>query len=162
MNTTLPQITVIIPTFNSAEYLLKTLTTVAKQDYKPYEVIIVDGGSTDGTHDIVKVFGPLITKFISEPDKGQLDAVQKGILRAKGDVLYWLNADDAVMQGAFRAVAEVFSKDPTVEYVFGDNHWFEEESQRFGVAHSVKRLSFWDQFLFYGQFQVEAFFWRGP
>lgn len=156
----LPSISVIIPTFNSAAYLLKTLTTVAKQDYLPFEVIVVDGGSTDETHNIVQAFGKLITEFISEPDKGQLDAVQKGILRATGDVLYWLNADDAVMPGVFRTVAEVFSKDPTVEYVYGDNYWFQEEARKFGVAHSVKRLSFWDQFLFYGQFQVEAFFWR--
>lgn len=160
MTPILPSISVIIPTFNSAAYLLKTLTTVAKQDYPPYEVIIVDGGSTDETNDIVRAFGPLITEFISEPDKGQLDAVQKGILRAKGDVLYWLNADDAVMPGTFRTVAEVFEKHPTVDYVYGDNYWFQEEPRRFGVVQSVKRLSFWDQFLFYGQFQVEAFFWR--
>jgi glycosyltransferase involved in cell wall biosynthesis len=139
---------------------MKTLTTVAKQDHQPYEVIVVDGGSTDGTHDIVRAFDQLITEFISEPDKGQLDAVQKGILRATGEILYWLNADDAVMPGVFRTAAEVFSKDPALEYVYGDNYWFQEETRRFGVAHSVKRLSFWDQFLFYGQFQVEAFFWR--
>lgn len=154
------RISVIIPTYNSARYLAKTLSTVAKQDYQPYEIIIVDGDSTDGTRDIVRAFGSLITLFISEPDKGQLDAVQKGILHATGDVLYWLNSDDAVMPGTFRTVAEEFSKDPTIEYLFGDNYWFQEETKRFGVTHSVKRLSFWDQFLFYGQLQVEAFFWR--
>lgn len=160
MGSILPSISVIIPTFNSVRYLSKTLTTVAKQDYPPYEVIVVDGGSSDGTKDIVNAYGKFITEFISEPDKGQLDAVQKGILRATGDILYWLNADDVVMPGAFRTVAEMFSLDPTLDYVYGDNYWFQEETRRFGVAHSVKRLSFWDQFLFYGQLQVEAFFWR--
>ena len=106
MTPILPSISVIIPTFNSAAYLLTTLATVAKQDYPPYEVIVVDGGSTDGTHNIVQAFGSLITEFISEADKGQLDAVQKGILRATGDILYWLNADDAVMPGTFRTVVE--------------------------------------------------------
>jgi glycosyltransferase involved in cell wall biosynthesis len=153
-------ISVIIPTYNSENYLAQTLATVAKQDYQPYEVIVVDGGSTDGTQQIVESFRPLITTFISEPDKGQLDAVQKGIRLATGDVLYWLNADDAVMPKAFECAINAFASDPSIDIVFGDNYWFDEEMQRIGVAHSVKYLSFWDQFLFYGQLQVEAFFCR--
>jgi len=154
------RISVIIPTFNSRKYLAQTLTTVYKQDYRPYEVIVVDGGSTDGTPRIAEAYGPFITAFISAPDKGQLDAVQKGISTAKGDITYWLNADDAVMPGAFECAANAFAADPSLNIVFGDNYWFDEESRRIGVAHSVKHLSFWDQFLFYGQLQVEAFFCR--
>lgn len=160
MNNKKIRISVIIPAYNSGRFLAKTLATVAKQDYKPYEVIVVDGGSTDETSEIVNAYGSLITNFISEPDKGQLDALQKGIGIATGDVLYWLNSDDSVMPGTFRTAAEVFLRDPSIEYVYGDNYWFNEGTRGFGVAHSVKRLSFWDQFLFYGQFQVEAFFWR--
>ena len=156
-----PSITVIIPAFNSARFLGKTLSTIAKQDYKADEVIIVDGGSTDGTRDVVGEFANLLPiRFISEPDRGQLDAVQKGMRMAKGDVLCWINADDAVMPGAFARAARAFAEDPSVEIVFGDNYWFDETGRRFGVAHSVKRLTFWDQFLFYGQLQVESFFWR--
>ena len=154
------KISVIIPAYNSGRFLAKTLATVAKQDYQPYEVIVVDGGSTDETSEVVRAYGSFISRFISEPDKGQLDAVRKGIEAASGDVLYWLNADDAVMPGAFRTAAETFLSDPSIEYVYGDNYWFNEKTKGFGVAHSVKRLSFWDQFLYYGQFQVEAFFWR--
>ena len=155
-----PKISVIIPAYNSDRFLAQTLATVAKQNYSPLEVIIVDGGSTDQTVEIVQAYGAFVTTFISEPDKGQLDAVQKGILHATGDILYWLNADDAVMPETFRTVAEVFLNDPTIDYVYGDNYWFTEDTRKFGVAHSVKWLSFWDHFLFYGQFQVEAFFWR--
>ena len=154
------RISVIIPAYNSGRFLAKTLATVAKQDYQPHEVIVVDGGSSDATGEIVRAYGALVTTFISEPDRGQLDAVQKGIGIATGDVLYWLNADDAVMPGAFRTAAAAFSDDPSIEYLYGDNYWFNEETRAFGVVQSVKRLSFWDQFLFYGQFQVEAFFWR--
>jgi glycosyltransferase involved in cell wall biosynthesis len=156
----LPKISVIIPAFNSGKFLAQTLATVYKQNYKPYEVIVVDGGSADSTGRIVKAYAPFVTTFISEPDKGQLDAVQKGIHIAKGDILYWLNADDAVMPEAFECAANAFSKDPSIEIVFGDNYWFHEETRRIGVAHSVKHLSFWDQFLFYGQLQVESFFGR--
>jgi len=154
------KISVIIPTFNSEKFLAQTLTTVYKQNYKPYEVIVVDGGSTDGTRRIVEAYGSFVTTFISEPDKGQLDAVQKGINIAKGNILYWLNADDAVMPGAFDCAATAFAAGPFVDIVFGDNYWFHEETRRIGVAHSVEHLSFWDQFLFYGQLQVEAFFWK--
>lgn len=154
------RISVIIPTFNSEKFLAQTLATVYKQNYKPYELIIVDGGSTDGTQRIVEAYGSFVTTFISEPDKGQLDAVQKGMNIAKGDILYWLNADDAVMPGAFECAATAFAADPSVDIVFGDNYWFHEETRRIGVAHSVKHLSFWDQFLFYGQLQVESFFWK--
>lgn len=154
----MPSISVIIPTFNCDKFLAQTLATVYKQNHKPYEVIVVDGGSTDGTRRIVEAYGSFITTFISEPDKGQLDAVQKGITIAKGDIIYWLNADDAVMPGAFESAANAFASDPSLDIVFGDNYWFDEEARRIGVAHSVKHLSFWDQFLFYGQLQVEAFF----
>ena len=156
----LSRISVIIPAFKSEKFLAQTLATVYKQSHKPFEVIVVDGGSTDGTKRIVEAYAPFITRFISEPDKGQLDAVQKGIHIAKGDVLYWLNADDAVMPGAFECAANAFAADPSVEIVFGDNYWFHEETRRIGVAHSVRHLSFWDQFLFYGQLQVESFFWK--
>jgi glycosyltransferase involved in cell wall biosynthesis len=155
-----PSISVIIPTFNSDRFLAQTMATVYKQTCKPYEVIVVDGGSTDGTRRIVESYGSFITMFTSEPDKGQLDAVQKGISQAKGDVLYWVNADDAVMPGTFECVANAFAADPFVEIVFGDNYWFDEETRIIGVAHSVKHLSFLDQFLFYGQLQVESFFWK--
>jgi glycosyltransferase involved in cell wall biosynthesis len=154
------KISVIIPTYNAAVFLGKTLATLAKQDYRPFEVIVVDGNSDDTTSDIVDRYSGLVTTFISESDKGQLDAVQKGIRIASGDVLYWLNADDIVMPGTFRRVAEAFEMDSSVDYVFGDNFWFNETAGSFGVCESTKRLSFWDQFLFYGQLQVESFFWR--
>lgn len=161
MKPCLPSISVIVPSFNCARFLMKTLATIARQDYKPCEVIIFDGESTDNTEEVVDSFANLLPiNFISEPDKGQLDAVQKGIKLATGDVLCWLNADDAVMPRAFARAAEAFAKDMSVEIVYGDNYWFEEGNRRFGVAHSVKYLTFWDQFLFYGQIQVESFFWR--
>ena len=154
------RISVLIPTFNSEKSIIHTLATIFKQSYKPFEVIVVDGASTDSTPKIIDAYGELITSFISEPDKGQLDAVQKGIQIASGDILYWINADDAVMPGSFLRVAKAFAEDPSVQVVYGDNYWFDEATRRFGVAHSVKRLTFWDQFLFYGQIQVESFFWR--
>lgn len=154
-------ISVIIPSYNCANYLVKTLTSIAKQDYRPHEVIIIDGDSRDATKAVADLYAQLMPIiFISEPDKGQLDAVQKGVRMATGDVLYWINADDAVMPGTFERIFKAFADDPSVEIVYGDNYWFEESSRCFGVANSVKHLTFWDQFLFYGQMQVESFFWR--
>ena len=108
----LPKISVLIPSFNSGKFLAKTLATVVKQNYQPLEVIVMDGGSKDQTSAVVKAYGDLITVFVSERDEFQLHAMEKAIARATGDVLYWCNADDAVMPGGFRIRRRNFRPPP--------------------------------------------------
>jgi glycosyltransferase involved in cell wall biosynthesis len=156
----LPKISVLIPSFNQAGFLAKTLATVLKQEYEPLEVIVMDGGSTDKTAEVVKAYGPLVTHFQSERDEGQLHAVEKALALATGDICYWLNSDDAVMPGAFKTVAETFRRHPETEIVFSDDHAFVEESRGMYVGATIRYLNFWDHFLFYRQRYSECIFWR--
>jgi len=155
-----PKISVIMPSFNGARYLVKTLGSLAKQDYAPAEVIVMDGGSTDRTRDVIEAYGPLITTFVSEPDKGQLDAIRKGLEVAKGDVFYWCNTDDIVLPGTFRLVAEKFAADPSLQMVFSDNIAFEEEKRLLVSGPRLAGTSFKDRFLFYRHMPSECIFWR--
>lgn len=113
----LPRITVVTPVLNGAAHLEQTLASVRDQGYPSVEHVVVDGGSTDGTLDILR--DALRVHWISEPDEGLADAVNKGFASARGDVLVWLNADDHLLPGALLAAGEVFAARPDAMWVTG-------------------------------------------
>jgi glycosyltransferase involved in cell wall biosynthesis len=113
-----PKISVITPSFNSAGTIGQTIKSLMGQDYENWEHIVMDGGSKDGTVELLKKHPHLI--WISEKDAGHYDAMNKGIAKATGDVLVILNADDWFRPGALRAVAEAFQKHPEWDALFGD------------------------------------------
>ncbi len=113
-----PMISVVTPSFNQAEFIEDTIQSVLSQNYPNFEHIIIDGGSTDGTVDILKKY-PHLT-WISEKDKGQTDALNKGLLRAGGDVIAILNSDDTYTAGAFHKVAEAFAAAADTKAIIGD------------------------------------------
>jgi glycosyltransferase involved in cell wall biosynthesis len=155
-----PNISVLIPSFNQAKYLVKTLASVAKQDYPRIEVIIADGGSRDETAEVVRAYGELVSKFRCAPDHGQLDGLGRTIEMATGDICFWLNSDDVVMPGVFHVVAEAFRDDPALDIVFSDDFAFEEPARKLFVGSTVRFLDFWNHFLFYGQMYSECVYWR--
>jgi glycosyltransferase involved in cell wall biosynthesis len=112
-----PTITIVTPAYNAAGTIGDTIASVRDQDYPGLEHIVVDGGSTDGTLDILRD-APGV-RWISEPDLGLADAMNKGIAMATGDVLGELNADDVYAPGALRAVAEGFASHPRAEWLTG-------------------------------------------
>jgi glycosyltransferase involved in cell wall biosynthesis len=160
MATPRPTISVLMPSFNQDRFLLKTLASLAKQSAPPHEVIIMDGGSKDHSRQVVDAYAPLVTTFISEPDRGQLDALTKALARATGDICYWLNCDDIAMPGAFETVANAFSADPSIDVVFSDDYAFDESARRLSVGATISNLTFWDHFYFYRQMYSECIFWR--
>jgi len=104
----LPKISIITPSYNQALYLEQSIQSVLSQEYPNLEYIIIDGGSKDGSVDIISKYNEYITYWTSEPDKGQSDALNKGFSLATGDIIGWLNSDDTYQPGTFREVANIF------------------------------------------------------
>jgi len=112
------KISILTPSYNSGKYLKRAIDSVINQDYKNYEHIIADGNSTDDTKDIVKDY-PYIN-FISEPDHGQSDAMNKAFERSTGDIIVYLNADDEFLPNAFSCIIKAFIANPDADMVVGD------------------------------------------
>ena len=106
---TLPLVSVITPVFNGGELIRETIESVIQQKYSPIEYIIVDGKSTDNTMDIIRSCGDGITTLISEPDTGMYDALVKGLLKAKGDIVCYINAGDLLHPYAIQVVVDIFN-----------------------------------------------------
>lgn len=112
------KVSIITPSLNQAQFIERTIQSVLAQQWRPLEHIVLDGGSTDGTLDILKKYGAHL-RWISEPDKGQSDAVNKGIKMAAGDVVGWLNSDDIYYPGAVKLAAEFLAAHPELDAVYG-------------------------------------------
>ena len=125
---TVPKISILSPSFNSVNTIEKAILSVLKQGYPNFEHIICDGGSSDGTVEILKKYPHL--KWVSEPDNGQCDAMNKAFERSTGDIISYLNVDDYYQRGAFYKIAKAFETDPTAEMVVG-NLYFEYDDHTF-------------------------------
>ena len=114
-----PLVSIVTPSFNQAEFIEDTIRSVLEQDYPRLEYIVVDGGSTDGTIDILKKYHGKI-HWVSEPDDGQTNAINKGFLLAKGEILGWINSDDFYLPGAIKTAITFLRNHPEFMMVHGD------------------------------------------
>jgi glycosyltransferase involved in cell wall biosynthesis len=114
------RLTVVTPSYNQANYLEKTIRSVLDQEYDNIEYIIVDGGSTDGSVDIIRRYADRLAYWVSEPDDGQAGAINKGLRRATGDWVAWQNSDDVYLPGAFRSLASAAARHPSAGVIAGD------------------------------------------
>src|SRR5262245_25539695 len=113
------RISIITPSFNQAQFIRRTIDSVLSQDGDfELDYRVVDGGSTDGTIDILKSYGDRLA-WTSESDRGQVDAINKGLARADGDIVSWLNSDDTLMPGALQRIVSAFEQHPETEWVHG-------------------------------------------
>lgn len=115
--------------FQQGRYLEQTLQSVIGQGYPRLEYIVIDGGSKDESVDIIKRHEPALAYWVSEPDRGQTDALIKGFARAGGEICGWLCSDDLLLPGALHAVGEFFSANPHVMAVYGDAIWIDDEGR---------------------------------
>ena len=126
-NQTLPKVSVVTPSYNQGRFIEETILSVISQDYPNLEYIIVDGGSTDNTMSIVKKYQSQISYYISEPDNGQSDAINKGFSFSTGQILAWINSDDVYLPGAISAAVHAM-KVTDASVVYGDFELINAES----------------------------------
>lgn len=122
------KLSIVTPSYNQGQYLEHTITSVVDQNYSSLEYIIMDGGSTDNSIEIIKKFGRAITYWASEKDNGQAHAINKGLRMLSGDIVGWINSDDLYTPGTFEVVTEAF-KDPAVMWVTGNCEVIDEHEK---------------------------------
>lgn len=115
-----PKISIIMPSFNQGPYLEAAIRSVLSQDYANKQLIVIDGGSTDNSMEIIQRYQQKLAYSVSEPDLGQADALNKGLSQVTGDIIGWLNSDDCYLPGAFRSIVRAFQKNPNAVVVHGD------------------------------------------
>jgi|DewCreStandDraft_2_1066082.scaffolds.fasta_scaffold00067_92 GT2 family glycosyltransferase len=121
-----PRVSIVTPSYNQAQFLEETIRSVLLQGYPDLEYIICDGGSTDGSVEIIRTYEPWLAWWCSERDAGQADAINKGWARATGEVLAWLNSDDVYLPGALACVIRRWQECPSADVLCGDAFEFEE------------------------------------
>ena len=127
-----PLVSIVTPSFNQARYIEATIRSVLTQDYPAVEYIIVDGGSSDGAVDIIRSHADQLAWWVSEKDKGQTDALNKGFAQATGQILAWINSDDTYEPGAISAAVAYLTAHPEVGVVYADTHFIDEKSRVIG------------------------------
>jgi glycosyltransferase involved in cell wall biosynthesis len=130
--TTLPLVSIVTPSFNQARFLEATIQSVLAQDYPNLEYIVVDGGSKDGSVEILRRYESRLAYWCSEPDTGQTEAVNKGFARARGQVQAWLNSDDVYRPGAVAQAVEFLVSHPEVGMVYGQADYIDASGATIG------------------------------
>ncbi len=156
-------ISIVTPSYNQAPFIEATLRSVLEQDYPHLEQIVIDGGSTDGTVAILRRYGERYRetrlRWLSEPDEGQADAINKGLRLARGEIMAYLNSDDTYLPGALAAVAAWFREHPEVGLLYGDCRVIDAQGRFLrdmpGHPFSLQRLIQRAEFI-----PQQAAFWR--
>lgn len=154
----LPKISIVTPSYNQAHYLEETMLSILDQNYPNLEYLVMDGGSNDGSVEIIKKHESRLAHWQSARDKGQADAVRQGLLRATGDIMAWLNSDDLILPGTLAYVADYFARHPEVDVVYGHRLVINERSYevaRWVLPPHDSELLLWADFI-----PQETCFWR--
>ena len=153
-----PTISIVTPSYQQGRFLGRTLYSVTSQEYPALEYAVQDGGSSDGTLDVLRRFEPALTRWKSEPDAGQADAINLGFQETTGDIMAWLNSDDLLLPGSLAYIAGYFVEHPEVDVVYGHRLMIDENDGQIGAwilpAHDDFTLTIADYI------PQETLFWR--
>lgn len=155
----LPSISLVTCSYQQGRFLEATIQSVLAQEYLALEYLIVDGGSTDGSAEIIRRHERSLAFWASEKDRGQTDALSKGFARSTGEIMGWLCSDDVLLPGALRKVGEFFAAHPNVECVYGDSVWIDSLSC---VVRAKKEIP-WSRFVYlfdHNYLPQPSVFWR--
>jgi glycosyltransferase involved in cell wall biosynthesis len=129
---TRPLVSIVTPSRNQAQFLEDTIRSVLEQDYPALEYLVIDGGSSDGSLEIIKKYQKRLAYWISESDQGQTDAINKGFAQAKGEIYAWLNSDDLLLPGTIARVVDYLIAHPDIGMVYGDAEFIDEAGRVIG------------------------------
>lgn len=132
-----PKILIITPSFNQGRFLEDTILSVLNQNYSNLEYIIIDGGSTDYSVEIIRKHQKHLAYWVSEKDKGQSHAINKGLAKGKGEIIGWLNSDDTYLPGTLETVAKAFERFPEYDVVYGDQVLTDEDGVFLRTKHEL-------------------------
>ena len=143
-----PRISVVVPSYNQAQFLERTLLSILNQNYPNTELIVIDGGSQDGSVGLIKKYEPYLTYWVSEPDNGQPSAINKGFNKASGDLIGWQNSDDLYLPGFFHTVAESWAAHRLAQLFISNIYRINEDDNIVGESRfppfSVSHLIYLD------------------
>lgn len=141
----MPLVSVVMPSYNQAAYLEAAIRSVLDQDHPRVELIVVDGGSTDGSAAIIERYADRLAWWVSEPDNGQAAAINRGFTECRGDILCWLNSDDLLRPGALRRVAEQLDAGD-VQWLIGASEAIDADGKMQGLVlpHAPSLVGFFD------------------
>ncbi len=158
MDERLPLVSIVTPSYNQARFLPDTIDSVLNQTYPNIEYIVIDGGSTDGSVELLENYADRIDYWVSEPDKGQTDAINKGFAQANGEILAWLNSDDTYQPEAVADAVRLMQQYPEYGLVYGEANFIDQHGNeigrfpaaqtsydqlRRGYVHVPQQSSFW-------------------
>lgn len=148
-----PLVSIVTPSFNQGHFIEETIQSVLTQDYPNIEYLVIDGGSTDNTVEILRKYEGRL-KWISEPDGGQSHAINKGFHMARGEIVAWLNSDDTLLPGAISKAARHLIKNQETMMVYGEGYLMDQHSQITGRFPATEPFNLW-RLIYYGDYILQ-------